>query len=230
LNTVTKKGTIVPIMSTMAESYNLSAALFGKTRRAILSLLYSHADESFYLRQIARFSGTGLGAMQRELKQLSAAGIIRRTVRGKRVYYQANPECPIFTELKSLTKELISNDDVSQSLLESADGGTSKGGREMRKGIVVPKKEVADFCQRNHIRKLSLFGSVLRGDFRPDSDVDVLVEFEPGRVPGFFRLFDMETELSSLFGGHKVDLHTPGDLSRYFRDEVIATAELQYAQ
>jgi hypothetical protein len=96
--------------------------------------------------------------------------------------------------------------------------------------IAVPKDRIAEFCQRNHIHKLSLFGSVLREDFRTDSDIDILVEFEPGHVPGFFRLFDMEEELSSILYGRKVDLRTPQDLSRYFRDEVIANAEVQYAQ
>jgi hypothetical protein len=96
--------------------------------------------------------------------------------------------------------------------------------------INVPQEKIADFCRRNHIRKLSLFGSVLRGDFGPDSDVDVLVEFETGHVPGFFRLFDLEKELSSLFDGRKVDLRTPEDLSRHFRNEVVAKAEVQYAQ
>jgi predicted nucleotidyltransferase len=98
------------------------------------------------------------------------------------------------------------------------------------KRIVVPKGKIADFCRRSHIRRLSLFGSALRDDFGPDSDVDVLVEFEPGHVPGFFRLFDMEEELSAIFGGRKVELRTPQDLSRYFRDEVVAQAEVQYAQ
>ena len=92
------------------------------------------------------------------------------------------------------------------------------------------KDKIADFCKRHHIRTLSLFGSILREDFGSASDVDVLVVFESGYVPGFFRLFDLEEELSSLFGGLKVDLRTPEDLSRYFRDEVIASAEVQYAQ
>ena len=96
--------------------------------------------------------------------------------------------------------------------------------------IIVPQEKIADFCRRNHIRKLSLFGSALRGDFGPASDVDVLVEFETGHVPGFFRLFDLEKELSSLFDGRKVDLRTPEDLSRHFRNEVVAKAEVQYAQ
>ena len=89
--------------------------------------------------------------------------------------------------------------------------------------------EIAEFCRRHHIRRLSLFGSILRDDFRPDSDVDVLVEFEPDHVPGFFGLFDLQEELSALFG-RRVDLRTPEDLSRYFRDEVLARAEVQYAR
>jgi uncharacterized protein len=101
----------------------------------------------------------------------------------------------------------------------------------MKNREMQPSRErIAEFCQRHHIRKLALFGSVLREGFRADSDVDVLVEFEPGRVPGFFRLFDLEEELSQLFGGRKVDLRTPEDLSRYFRDEVVAQAEVQYAR
>lgn len=96
--------------------------------------------------------------------------------------------------------------------------------------IPVPEGRIEEFCRRNHIRRLSLFGSVLRDDFSPDSDVDVLVEFQPGHVPGFFGLLDMEEELSSLFGSRKVDLRTAEDMSRYFRDEVIESAEVQFAQ
>lgn len=95
--------------------------------------------------------------------------------------------------------------------------------------IKIPKERIAAFCKKHHIRKLSLFGSVLRDDFGPDSDVDVLVEFEPGHVPGFFRLVDMEDELSAIVGVRKVDLRTPEDLSRYFRQKVLSTAEVQYA-
>jgi predicted nucleotidyltransferase len=95
-----------------------------------------------------------------------------------------------------------------------------------RPGLAVPKDRIAEFCRRNHIRKLSFFGSVLRDDFGPDSDIDVLVEFEPGHVPGL-AFFAMERELSEIFG-RKVDLNTPGFLSPYFRNEALATAEPQY--
>jgi len=92
--------------------------------------------------------------------------------------------------------------------------------------IDIPRPELAAFCRSNHIRRLAFFGSVLREDFGPDSDVDVLVEFERGHTPGL-RFFEMERELSELLG-RKVDLHTPGFLSPYFRDEVVAEAEVQY--
>jgi len=93
-------------------------------------------------------------------------------------------------------------------------------------GIKLPKDVIADFCKRHHIRRLSLFGSILRDDFRPESDVDVLVEFEPGHTPGL-AFFAMQDELSEILG-RPVDLNTPGFLSRYFRDEVLAEAEEQY--
>ncbi len=95
--------------------------------------------------------------------------------------------------------------------------------------IDLPKEEIAAFCRRNQIRKLSLFGSILHGDFRPDSDVDLLVEFDPGHIPGFFKLAHMERELSEIIG-KKADLRTPQELSKYFRDEVLSEAEVQYAE
>ncbi len=98
----------------------------------------------------------------------------------------------------------------------------------MGKNASIPKDKIADFCRRHHIRRLSIFGSALRDDFDADSDVDVLVEFEPGHVPGF-AFFAMETELSEILG-RQVDLNTPNFLSRYFRDKVLREAEVQYAQ
>lgn len=95
--------------------------------------------------------------------------------------------------------------------------------------LAIDKSRIADFCRRHHTTRLEIFGSALRDDFRPDSDVDVLVDFEPGHVPGFFRLLDMEERLSGLFDGRKVDLRMPQDLSRYFRNKVVAQAEVQYA-
>lgn len=93
--------------------------------------------------------------------------------------------------------------------------------------IPIDHEKIADFCRRHHVRRLALFGSVLRDDFRPDSDVDVLVEFEPGATAGFLRLAAMEIELSKSLG-RQVDLRTPAELSRYFRNEVLREAQVQY--
>ena len=95
-----------------------------------------------------------------------------------------------------------------------------------RAKLTIPTHLLEVFCRRHHIRKLALFGSVLRDDFGPNSDVDVLVEFEPGHVPGL-AFFDMEVELSHLIG-RQVDLNTPQFLSRYFRDTVLEEAEVLY--
>jgi predicted nucleotidyltransferase len=92
--------------------------------------------------------------------------------------------------------------------------------------ISIDRRRIAEFCQRNHVRRLALFGSVLRDDFTPDSDVDVLVEFEPGHVPGF-AFFDLQEELAAMLRC-RVDLHTPGSLSRYFRARVVQEAQDQH--
>lgn len=98
------------------------------------------------------------------------------------------------------------------------------------KNLTVSSDKIGEFCRRNHILKLSFFGSVLRDDFSPDSDVDVLVEFEPDAVVGLFELYDMEQSLSRILGGRKVEINTPRSLSKYFRDQVLTEAETAYAQ
>jgi predicted nucleotidyltransferase len=136
-------------MSTTINSIDsLSGTLFGKTRRAILALLYGHSDDSFYLRQIVRTAGVGLGAAQRELKKLSKAGIILRKERGRQVYYQANPECPVYAELKNLVIKTVGVGDVLRTALVSLS---------------------------DRIRVAFLFGSLVRGGERSSSDVDVMV-------------------------------------------------------
>jgi uncharacterized protein len=96
--------------------------------------------------------------------------------------------------------------------------------------IEIPEAGIADLCRHNGIRKLALFGSVLTNRFSDSSDVDFLVEFRPHQRVGFFKLADIESELSRLLGGRKVDLRTPLDLSRYFREEVVRDALVLYAE
>jgi|SRR6185312_4361456 len=93
--------------------------------------------------------------------------------------------------------------------------------------IRMPREEIAAFCGRNHIQRLSLFGSILTDRFRDQSDIDWLVEFQPGHVPGLLGISRMEAELSRILG-RKADLRTPRDLSRHFRNEVLSSAVLQY--
>lgn len=135
-------------MGTIFQNESLSATLFGKTRRTVLALLYSHADESFYLRQIARAAGAGMGAVQREVKSLAEAGIIRRTKSGRQVYYQANPECPVYEELKSLIIKTVGMGDVLRAAL-------------------------APLEDRIHVA--FLFGSLVQSNQRSESDADIMV-------------------------------------------------------
>jgi len=95
--------------------------------------------------------------------------------------------------------------------------------------IELPKERIEEFCKKPYIRKLSLFGSALRDDFTRESDLDILVEFDPAHIPGLIRLAVMEIELTEILG-RKVDMRTAQDLSRYFREEVLNSAEMQYAE
>ena len=94
--------------------------------------------------------------------------------------------------------------------------------------IAIPRESINQYCSQNRIKRMALFGSVLRDTFRPDSDIDVIVEFMPGQQVGMLAMARIERELSQIFEGRKVDLRTPAELSRYFRDDVMKTAEICY--
>ena len=100
----------------------------------------------------------------------------------------------------------------------------------MNPQVSVSKDALAVFCRQHGIKRLAVFGSALREDFGPESDIDVLVEFQPDRIPGLFGVAGMELALSELFSGRSVDLRTPEDLSRHFRQDVLDKAEVQYVQ
>lgn len=130
-----------------------ASILFGKTRRAVLALTYGHTDERFYLRQIVRHASVGVGVVQRELRQLAAAGILTRTVSGRQTYYQANRECPIFEELRAIVTKTAG----VASLLQSA---------------------LAPLGER--IAIAFIFGSIAHGGEHATSDVDLMVVGEVG--------------------------------------------------
>jgi predicted nucleotidyltransferase len=193
----------------------LASFLFGRTRRAAMSLFFEHPDEAYYVSQIVRLLDKGSGAVQRELRLMAEAGIIFRTKKGNQAYYQANKNCPAFNEIKKILE------------VTSAPVPALSGSR-LERHIRVPQQELESFCRQHHIGKLAFFGSVLREDFRPDSDVDVLVDFEHGHTPGLFRLIEMETLLAQLLDVGKVDLRTPEELSHRFRKNVVKEAEVRY--
>jgi len=135
-------------MSTISTDSKPGTALFGKARRAVLSLLYGRADEEFYIRHILRNVSVGHGAVQRELKRLAEAGILRRTARGRQVYYRANPDSPIFPELKSLITKTAGVGDILLNAL-------------------------APFAER--IKIAFIFGSIARGEETLRSDIDLII-------------------------------------------------------
>ncbi len=94
--------------------------------------------------------------------------------------------------------------------------------------VSIKRERLHAFCRHHHVSRLALYGSVLNEDFDENSDIDVLVEFEPDHVPGYFRLLDMEEQLSGILGGRVVDLRTPNELSRYFREDVMRDARTEY--
>jgi uncharacterized protein len=203
-------------MDTVTNNKNPQEVLFGKTRRAILALLLGSPDESFYLRQIERQIRTGLGAVQRELKQLTDSAILKRNVSGRQVYFQADRSSPLFNDLQNLILKTESPLDIKkQAELKKS-----------RAQIIIPQGDLIEFAGRHQIRKLSLYGAILQENFPPEGEVDVLVEFEEGKTPGF-GMVEVEDELSRIYG-HKVGLRTPRELSRYFRDQVTKEAEVQY--
>ncbi len=189
----------------------LENILGSKLRAKALSWLFTHRNENYYVRQLTALLDVDSTNLSRELARLANAGILVMNRKGRQKYYQANPVSPLFAPLTAL---IVASNDTEVNESNSMNG------------ISLPQKKLKEFCKTNDIRKLSLFGSVLRDDFTPESDIDVLAEFEPGKAPGYLGLAGMEEELSTILGRCKVDLRTPEDLSRYFRKRVLREAQI----
>ncbi|MBN1370046.1 MAG: nucleotidyltransferase domain-containing protein [Dehalococcoidaceae bacterium] len=207
-------------MATISKPYPYT--LFGKTGYEVLALLFTKPDKSYFLRQIVRLTGCSVGAVQKEIEKLYKAGIITRNIKGNRVFYQANRDIPACKQLRAFILKACTPAPAGIHRLPEFRGAS--------RNIPIPYEQLRAFCVKHHIRKLAFFGSVTRNDFTPKSDIDILVEFEPGNEPGIFELLELEGELSGLLGERKVDLRTPQELSPLFRDEVIRDAETVYAQ
>jgi uncharacterized protein len=193
------------------------SALFGSRLRAnVLGRLFTYPDERYYVRQLAALTGEDSTNLSRELARLESTGILVSATEGSQKYYQANRQSPVFTDIQGLVTRLPAADTAIPPSFDNL----------LSRRLKVNKPALTGFCRLNHVQKLSLFGSVLRADFQPESDIDVLVEFQPGKTPGFLKLAGMEEELSGIIGGRKVDLRTPQDLSAHFRNRVLTEAQV----
>ncbi len=191
--------------------------LFGsRLRLKVLGQLFNHPGERYFVRQLAAAIREDSTNVSRELGRLEQAGLLISVTEGRQKYYRADRKSPLFRDIRGLLSHLH----VAQN--EARPDSTNLLSRRLK----INRPELTGFCRMNHIQKLSLFGSVLRADFRPESDIDVLVEFLPGKTPGFLKLAGMEEELSGIVGGRKVDLRTPQDLSPHFRNRVLQEAKV----
>lgn len=178
--------------------------LFPRYRRQVLGLLLLRPDDALHVREIARLTGVPVGSLHRELRALSEAGLLLREPLSHQVRYRANRECPVFEELAALLRKA-----------EGRSAQTAEGANE------VPRAELDALARRYHIRRLALFGSAARGELRPDSDVDLLVEFEAGRAPSLWAQEELQASMSRLFDGRRVDIASPEIMRNPFRRRAI---------
>jgi len=195
---------------------SIGDALFTKTQQKVLGLLFGKPDKSFYTNEIMRLVDMGRGTVSRELERLVSAGILTVTQEGNQNHYQANANSPIFKELMSIVrKALCVTDEIKQALLSDKDNILIAGVPAVSRTAL--KKLAAHY----HIRRLDLFGSAARGELKADSDIDLLVDFEKGKVPSLGGMVRLQEDCSTLFGGRKVDVATPSILNNPYRRQAI---------
>jgi len=192
----------------------LGDALLTTTQRKVLGLLYGQPQKSFYTKEILRLTGMGVATIKRELDRMRAAGLLTMTRIGNQHHYQANPECPIFNELVSIIRKI--SGEQKGEIMQSDQERLVIGGT-----IVISRAELQELAQRYHIHRLVLFGSAARGELRPDSDIDLLVEFEGGAAPSLGGMVELEDAFVKLFGGRKVDVATRTILNNPYRQRAI---------
>lgn len=200
----------------------LSDALFSKTQRRVLGLLFGHSERSFYANEIVRAARAGVGAVQRELEGLAEAGLVTVSRVGNQKHYQANRGSPIFEELRSIAAKILTPSVTAgpaAAVLQQPRAVYAVGDRAAK--LRIPKNEIAALCRKYGVKKLSLFGSAARGEMKPGSDVDLMVEFKAGQAPSLWDGPDMHKEFSSLFDGRRVDLVPPEIMRNPYRRKTI---------
>jgi hypothetical protein len=185
----------------------IADALLGRTQQAVLGLLFARTQERFSLSEIVRAARKGTGAVHRELARLASAGLVTVTPAGRGKRYQANVASPVFSEISGLVAKLAA------PALRSPAAAYEVGS--------VPRAKLAALCRKYRVRRLGLFGSASRGELGPDSDVDLLIEFEPGKAPSFWAEPEMREAFGALFGSRRVDLVPPAVLENPYRRKTI---------
>ena len=198
----------------------LSDALFSKTQRRVLGLLFGHPERSFYSNEIVRAARAGVGAVQRELGSLAAAGLVTVSRLGNQKHYQVNRGSPIFGELRSIVAKVLGTSLPAATVLQQPQAQYAVSARPAK--LHIPTKKIAAMCRKYGVRKLSLFGSAARGELTRKSDIDLMVEFKPGEAPSLWDGPDMQKEFSALFDGRRVDLVPPGIMRNPYRRKTIA--------
>ena len=202
---------------------SLADTLFSSTQQRVLGRLFGQPDRSFYATELIA-AGGGSGAVQRELARLEASGLVESSRIGNQKHYQANRQSPIFEELHGIVLKTAAAEGGLRVAETKPPAYTVTPHRhvgiaKILRRVGVAQRDLKAFCRKRGIAKLSFFGSVTREDFRPDSDVDVKVEFEPGRVPGL-GIVDVRDDLAQLFG-RPVDLLTSPVISNPIRRRSI---------
>lgn len=200
--------------------------LLGKTRAAVLSTLLLAPDSALHVRELARVTGASAGSLHRDLRALTALGLLLREEVGRQVHYRANTSHPCFEPLAAL---LRAETPGLQSLRIPPLAGiapvlhspVADYRATPRQKLHIPRGALAALCRKHHIRRLSLFGSAARNELKPDSDIDLLVEFDTASGVTLLDLPVLQEEFSALFGGRKVDVATSEILDNPYRRKTI---------
>jgi predicted nucleotidyltransferase len=201
--------------ATEAAREGLANLLFGAYRHRVLSLLYLRSGDRLHVRMIARLTGIPAGSLHRELRQLAEAGLLVAERRGNQVLYSANQASPVFHELASMLDKTSGSAPTLQE--HAAEYNVESPGRLPE----LDARALGAICRRYGVKKMSLFGSAARNELRPESDVDLMVEFKPRSRTTLFDLVDLQEELSPLFDNRKVEITSPEILENPFRRRAI---------
>ncbi len=194
---------------------DLANLLFGAYRHRVLSLLFLRPGDRFHVRMISRLTGVPAGSLHRELRQLEEAGLLVAQRSGNQILYSANESSPVFHELAAVLDKTAG---TTPKLHEHAVEYTVEPAGRLP---ALDARKLGVICRKYSVKKMSLFGSAARGELRPESDVDLLVEFKPKQGPSLWGQVRMQDALSPLFGGRQVNIAGPGVLDNPYRRATI---------